>query len=189
MLLQNPVAIRAFAHPIRLELHGLLGRMGPMTAADAARRLGISQALASHHLRQLAKYGFVEAAPGKDNRERPWRTASTSQSWRDADLTAEGAAATAILEQVLAEQAVERLVDWHERRQAEDRRWREPAGIRHTTVYLTADELEDLVEQMDALRQRYVDERPIDDVSTRPPGSRAVDLTQILTVLPEEGER
>lgn len=49
-----------------------------MTAADAGRRLGISQALASHHLRQLAKYGFVEAAPGRDNRERPWRTASTS---------------------------------------------------------------------------------------------------------------
>ena len=79
-LLNDPLAIRAMAHPVRLDLQSLLGREGPMTAADAARRLGISQALASHHLRQLAKYDFVEPAPGKDNRERPWRLVSTSQS-------------------------------------------------------------------------------------------------------------
>jgi hypothetical protein len=34
--------------------------------------------------------------------------------------------------------------------------------------------------------QRYVDERPIDDKSTRPPGSRYVSVTQIVTVAPEE---
>ncbi len=67
------MAIRALAHPLRAELQGLLLREGAMTAAQAARRLGISQALASHHLRQLARYDFVEPAEGKDHRERPWR--------------------------------------------------------------------------------------------------------------------
>ena len=89
-LLDDPVAIRALAHPLRLDLQALVGRAGQITAADAARELGISHGLASHHLRQLAKYGFVEQVPGKDNRERPWRLSYTSTSWREAVATPRG---------------------------------------------------------------------------------------------------
>ncbi|MFG1912957.1 helix-turn-helix domain-containing protein [Kribbella sp. NPDC048928] len=185
-LLDDPLAIRALAHPVRLDLQSLLGREGPLTAAEAARRLGISQALASHHLRQLAKYDFVEPAPGKDNRERPWRLVSTSQSWRDAARTPEGAAAAEVLEQLLAERALERLSQWQQQRPSEDEVWREHAGIGQSGFYLTGDELAELVTQIDALIQHWVDERPIDDQSTRPPGSRHVSMTQIVTISPEE---
>lgn len=185
-LLEDPLAIRAMAHPVRLDLQALLGREGPLTAADAARRLGISQALASHHLRQLAKYDFVEPAAGKDNRERPWRLVSTSQSWRDADLTPEAAAAADVLEQLLAERALGDLADWQQRRSRELPVWRNNAGIGHTGIYLTGEEFAELEEQISGLLQRYVDERPIDDKSTRPPGSRLVDITRIVTVHPEE---
>lgn len=184
-LLDDPMAIRALAHPVRLDLQSLLGRDGPLTAAEAARRLGISQALASHHLHQLAKYDFVEPAPGKDNRERPWRLSSTSQSWRGADATPEGAAAADVLEQLIAERALESLADWQERRRDEPEIWRDHAGIGHSRVYLTAEELAELEEQLTGAIRRYVDERPIDDKSTRPPGSRLVDITQIVAVLPE----
>ncbi|WP_410789832.1 ArsR/SmtB family transcription factor [Kribbella sp. C-35] len=184
-LLDDPLAIRAMAHPVRLDLQSLLGREGPLTAADAARRLGISQALASHHLRQLAKYDFVEPAPGKDNRERPWRLVSTSQSWRDAAATPEGAAAADVLEQLLAERALERLSQWQQQRKSEDAVWRDSSGIGQSGFYLTAEELTELVGQVDALLQRWVDERPIDDKSTRPPGSRHVSFTQIVTISPE----
>ncbi len=185
-LLDDPLAIRAMAHPVRLELQTLLGKEGPLTAAEAARRLGISQALASHHLRQLAKYDFVEAVPGKDNRERPWRLVSTSQSWRDVDLSPEAAAAADVLEQLLAERALGGLADWQQRRSSEDRVWRENSGISRTGIYLTGDELAELEEQIEALLMRYVDERPIDDKSTRPPGSRLVDITRIVIVSPAE---
>jgi len=179
------MAIRAMAHPVRLDLRALLAQEGPLTAADAARRLGISQALASHHLRQMAKYDFVERATGKDNRERPWRLVSTSQSWRDAVKTPEGAAAADILEQLLAERALEALTQWQERRVREDPIWRDNSGIGQSGFYLTGDELAELVTQIDALLQRYVDDRPIDDKSKRPPGSRHVSITQILTITPE----
>jgi DNA-binding transcriptional ArsR family regulator len=171
-LLDDPLAIRAMAHPVRLELQTLLGKEGPLTAAEAARRLGISQALASHHLRQLAKYDFVEAVAGKDNRERPWRLVST--------------AAADVLEQLLAERALGNLADWQQRRSSEDRVWRENSGIARTGIYLTGEELAELEAQIDALLMRYVDERPIDDKSTRPPGSRLVDITRIVTVSPPE---
>jgi DNA-binding MarR family transcriptional regulator len=185
-LLDDPLAIRAMAHPVRLDLQALLGKEGPLTAADAARRLGISQALASHHLRQLAKYDFVEPAPGKDNRERPWRLVSTSQTWRSARLTAEGAAAADILEQLIAERALNNLTDWQQRRRTAPDVLVENSGISHTGIYLTSEELAELEEQINALLQRYVDERPIDDKSTRPAGSRLVDITRIVSVLPEE---
>jgi DNA-binding MarR family transcriptional regulator len=184
-LLDDPLAIRALAHPVRLDLQALLGKEGPLTAADAARRLGISQALASHHLRQLAKYDFVEPAPGKDNRERPWRLVSTSQSWREAMHSPEAAAAADVLEQLVAERALGELADWQQRRSQERAVWMDNAGIAHTGVYLTGEELAELEEQIGGLLQRYVDERPIDDKSTRPPGSRLVDITRIVTVSPE----
>ncbi|MFI7067910.1 helix-turn-helix domain-containing protein [Kribbella sp. NPDC050124] len=185
-LLDDPLAIRAMAHPVRLDLQALLGKEGPMTAADAARRLGISQALASHHLRQLAKYDFVEPAPGKDNRERPWRLVSTSQSWRSSKLTAEGVAAADVLEQLLAERALGALADWQQRRTAEPDIWVHNSGIGHTGIYLTADELAELEAKISGLLQEYVDQRPIDVKSTRPPGSRLVDITRIVTVAPPE---
>src|SRR5580698_10887064 len=92
-LLDDPVAIRALAHPVRLDLQALVGRAGQITAADAARELGISHGLASHHLRQLAKYGFVEQVAGKDNPERPWRGVAASMQWPDAPSGTGAAAA------------------------------------------------------------------------------------------------
>jgi DNA-binding transcriptional ArsR family regulator len=187
-LLDDPLAIRALAHPVRLDLQSLLGWEGPMTAAEAARRLGISQALASHHLRQLAKYDFVEPAPGKDNRERPWRLVSISQNWSEAELTPEAEAAAGVLEQLMAERALERLAEWQQRRPGEDEVWRRTAGIGRSGVYLTGAELVALEEEVSAAINRYVDARPMDDKSTRPPGSRLVDITRIVVVLPEPEE-
>ncbi len=178
-LLNDPLSIRALAHPLRLELQGLVGRAGTLTAADAARELGISQALASHHLRQLGKYGFVEQVEGDDQRSRPWRLTETSHSWRGADATPEGRAAADVLEQLLAERALSGLVAWQEERVDWEPRWREHLGIGNSTVYLTAEEVADLEESIDALIARYVEARPIDDVDARPEGSMPINLTVI----------
>ncbi|HWJ42006.1 MAG TPA: helix-turn-helix domain-containing protein, partial [Solirubrobacterales bacterium] len=67
--LTDPRALRAMAHPTRLELIGLLRRGGPLTATRAARQIGESPASCSFHLRQLAKYGLVEEAGGGRGRE------------------------------------------------------------------------------------------------------------------------
>ena len=71
--LSDPKALRGYAHPLRMALIGLLRQQGPMTATQAAERLGESVPNCSFHLRQLAKYGLAERAPGADARERPWR--------------------------------------------------------------------------------------------------------------------
>lgn len=189
-LLDDPVAIRALAHPLRLDLQSLIGRDGQVTAADAARELGISHGLAYHHLRQMAKYGFVERVPGKDNRERPWRLTHTSTSWRNAIATPEGAAAAAVFEEVLAERAVAALRGWVQRRGDWPREWQQHTGVGTSTIYLTLPELAELDEAIDAVIKRYVDERPIDDITSRPEGSVPVDITQIVVIpqaTPPEG--
>jgi DNA-binding transcriptional ArsR family regulator len=176
-LLDDPVAIRALAHPLRHDLMSIIARLGRATTADAARELGISHGLASHHLRQLAKYGFVEQVKGKDHRERPWRLVATSYNWTGARETAEGSTAVDVLEQLRAERTLEAFLGWQQRRKDWPQEWRKHTGLHESSVYLTRDELAGLAEAIDALLMRYINKRPIDDVTTRPAGSVGVTFT------------
>jgi DNA-binding transcriptional ArsR family regulator len=69
-------ALRAIAHPIRLQILSLLTG-AEMSAAEVARELDITQANASYHLRTLLAVGMVEEAGqevvrgGKAKRYRP----------------------------------------------------------------------------------------------------------------------
>lgn len=66
-------AIRLLAHPMRQRIEREL-RNGPVNATALARALGESTGVTSYHLRQLAKYGFVEEIPERARgRERWWR--------------------------------------------------------------------------------------------------------------------
>jgi DNA-binding transcriptional ArsR family regulator len=70
-------ALRAFAHPLRLRLLSLLRIDGPATATELGRRVGESSGSTSYHLRQLARYGFVEDDPDQPGgRKRRWRAAA-----------------------------------------------------------------------------------------------------------------
>jgi DNA-binding transcriptional ArsR family regulator len=51
--------LRASAHPVRLRIMSLLTG-AEQSAAEVARELGITQANASYHLRQLADVGLIE---------------------------------------------------------------------------------------------------------------------------------
>jgi len=184
-LIDDPVAIRALAHPLRHDLISIIGRLGRATTADAARELGISHGLASHHLRQLAKYGFVEQVKGKDHRERPWRMVATSYNWSRARDTAEGSVAVDVLEQMTADRTIEAFLGWQQRRKDWPRAWRKHAGLGESTVYLAQAELAGIDEAFDALLMRYIDQRPIDDVASRPAGS--VPVTFTLFTVPGSG--
>lgn len=181
-LLDNPVVIRALAHPLRLDLLSLVGRRGPTTSADAARELGIGQALASHHLRQLAKYGFIEPAAQRNGRDRPWQVTAAATSWRGAGKDPESAAAADVLEQLIAERAVARLLDWQQRRDLEDPQWRDATGVSTHLMYLTPVELSELNDAIEALLAPLVRRRQVGQDA--PADSVAVDFTTIVSALP-----
>lgn len=176
-LLDDPRSMRALAHPLRLELQSIVGRSGRITTADAARELGISHGLASHHLHQLAKYGFVEQVPGADNRERPWRLVATSISVERLADKPGGEPAVKVFEQVAAERTLASFLDWQERRGHWPAGWRDNSGLGRSTIYLTEDELAALVAAFEKLIGDYVEERPLDDLSSRPAGAMPVEFS------------
>lgn len=178
----DALALRAFAHPLRLKLHALVGREGSITAAEAARQLGVSQALASHHLRQLAKYGYVEPAEAGDNRERPWRVTHTSNSF-EPDQSAEAQEAAEALERFVIERAATHLADWQQRRGEEDPGWTEHTGISQSLVYLTLDEMAALHRAWDELITPLVRRRPLGTPATRPADAIPIDVTLIAVPL------
>jgi DNA-binding transcriptional ArsR family regulator len=175
--LRNPRALRALAHPVRIQLLGLLRREGPLTASEAGRRIGESSGSASYHLRQLARFGLVEEAGGGRGRERPWRATSLFTSWPNVAYTPELAEASDALERFVLERYVERLEGWLARRRTEPADWQEAAAFGDSLVYLTADELARLRDALMELAEPYFGR--VEQPALRPPGARAVTFLQI----------
>lgn len=173
----DPLAMRALAHPLRLQLHALVAREGSLTAADAARQLNISHALASHHLRQLAKYGFLEPAESSDNKQHPWRVTATNLSLQPAEPEAQASAD--VLDRYAAERATQRLLDWQDRRDQEDTAWIDLAGVRDSILYLTPGELSQVLEAWTEIVGPLAAERPIGHADQRPHDTVPVNLTLI----------
>ncbi len=171
--LTDPRALRAYAHPVRMALMGLLRTEGPLTATRAAELLGESSGTCSFHLRQLAKYGLVEEAGGGTRREKPWRATTTSTAWDPAGGgTPETAAATSLLNTVIAEQYFEQLMRWVKARPEQPTEWREAAPLGDRILWVTADELADLSRRVLELVDEYFERQVKPDL--RPAGARPV---------------
>ncbi len=175
--LTDPRALRAIAHPIRLQLVGLLRQHGPLTATKAAALLGESSGSTSFHLRQLAKYGLVEEAGGGRGRERPWQATAMFTGWPDVADTPELAAATGLLSGVIAERYFELLFRWLERRDSEPEAWQEATHFGDTMLWVTAEELSELGREEQALMDRYVERQAQPEL--RPPGARMVNYLHL----------
>lgn len=170
--LTDPRALRALAHPIRLSLVGVLRREGPLTATQAGELIGESSASCSFHLRQLAKYGLVEEAGGGKGRERPWRATTMFTSWPEVAEGPEAAAASSLLNSVIAERYFETLMQWLEAKPAESEEWQRAAQFGDTYLYLTSGELTELAERTRALLEPYLDRLLHPEL--RPAGSRGI---------------
>ena len=181
MHLTDPRAIRALAHPLRLDLLELLGGISPATAARCAEVLGVSHASASYHLRQLAKYGFVEEGePSADQRERPWRIVSRSQ----VPVTGPGPA-TDELSRVSVEREATKILEWIDRRGTEPPDWQEAAFLIGGTLPMTSQELATVSRQIAAVLEPYRDRVSDSGRPTLPPGGRWVRLHLAGTPYPE----
>ncbi|WP_337270363.1 winged helix-turn-helix domain-containing protein [Oryzifoliimicrobium ureilyticus] len=69
----DPVALKALTHPERLKMLAILRVDGPATATQLAAQLGLNSGATSYHLRQLARFGFIEELPTSSRRDRWWK--------------------------------------------------------------------------------------------------------------------
>jgi DNA-binding transcriptional ArsR family regulator len=165
---QDAQILHAMAHPLRLRLMGALRKEGPATASELARRLGESSGSTSYHLRQLAKYGFIEDDPERSaGRKRYWRAVDEGMEWSiDTDDTGLVEATSALGGELVTEQA-RWLRRWYAETPQWDRRWRAAANSVEQWLELTPEELRGLSDEVMSVLGRYADRRTPRDGTER----------------------
>src|SRR5207237_8415689 len=109
--LTDPGALRAIANPTRLRILSRLRLRGPATATECSEAVGESPSSCSYHLRQLARFGFVEEeGEGPDGRERRWRARGFGMRWSQTG-SPEYVAAAGVLRQVVLDADLRHLFD------------------------------------------------------------------------------
>ena len=167
--------LRALAHPVRLALIEILWREESVSAAQAGRELGESQANCSFHLRQLAKFGIVEEVEGSHGRARPWRLSASGLVFAGIQDDPEATLAWAALERLLRGRQTERYRAWLEGRSGYPARWQAAAFHVNHVAWLTPDELDEIAAEVnDLLRRRGRERRG--DPAQRPADARPVEL-------------
>ncbi|MET9218114.1 winged helix-turn-helix domain-containing protein [Streptomyces sp. NPDC003300] len=165
-------------HDVRRGLLGLLAEVGTVTATQAAGRLGYSSGLCSFHLRQLARYGYIEEAPHSGGRARPWRIRQAGDPEKG-----EGPATEFVeLARGLEDESYRR---WQTQRDSAPAPWRQDEAF-SAVAYLTPEEMAAVA---DAIRQtlaRYRDREP--NPAVRPAAARPVAVVaRLFPLLPDEG--
>lgn len=176
--------LKAFAHPLRMKLLGLLRVAGPATASELARQLGESSGSTSYHLRQLERFGFViedEDQPSK--RERVWRAAHDVTSWQSSDFadSEAGRAADAVIRDHQMRYLLDRAERWAAERDQFGPEWIDAAGHSDMRLHLRAEDVRRLSEELFAVLERYAEnQRPVGDPA-------AADVSLHVAAFPSKG--
>src|SRR5487761_1120033 len=152
-----PPGDTALDHPVRAALLDLVRERGTVTSTEAARALGQSSGLCSFHLRQLARYGYLEEAEHGRGRVRPWRLASTGAQVTDDE-------GFAVLARELEDVGYRR---WLAGKPGVAPQWQRDAAF-STVLHLTAAELSEAAGEIRAVLDRYRQQADPARPGTRP---------------------
>jgi predicted ArsR family transcriptional regulator len=173
----DPKAMRALAHPVRLALLEALTVHEQLTATEAGEIVGESPANASFHLRQLAKYGFVEEAPAGAGRRRPWKRVALGMRFTEVHDDPETAAAARELSRTMSSRYLERAARGLDENRSQPDEWRRVTGWNQMGLYLTPTELEELDEAIVELMYERFGERRVRSEATPKDAERVEILT------------
>jgi DNA-binding transcriptional ArsR family regulator len=181
--LDDPRAMRALAHPVRLALLEVLALEGPLTATKAAELLDESPGNMSWHLQTLAKYGFVTEAGGGIGRARPWKLVNLGQRFSLDDATSpETKRAAQALSQLFNQRVFQNLRDWDAQRSSYPLEWQQVAFSVQALTYLTPSEMDEVGAAVLEVLSRF--KGRLADPSTRPADALPVGLSAFGNPLP-----
>ncbi|MFF1375397.1 ArsR/SmtB family transcription factor [Streptomyces sp. NPDC058308] len=151
--------LKAFGHPLRMKLYSTLRVAGPATASQLAAQVDEAVSLVSYHLRKLAEHGLIEEARAQreDGRERWWRAAQDTLSFRHEDFkdSPEGAAAHAAVIRGLIAHRREQYETYLDQQAAWGEQWRTAADQSDFLARLNPAELTRLNAEIHALIKTY----------------------------------
>lgn len=174
-LVDDARALRALAHPVRLALIEHLTIGGPLTATEASELVGESPSSCSFHLRQLARYGFVEETGEGTGRRRPWRVTRIGIDFDpDAADPAVRRASTEVT-RLFRERQIGRYEAWRAARSTWPEAWRQAAVDAEYAFWLTPEELASLGTELHE-RLLALGRQRLGDPASRPAGSVPVEM-------------
>ncbi|UPZ28594.1 helix-turn-helix domain-containing protein [Streptomyces sp. LRE541] len=181
--LSDLATLKALAQPRRQRMLQHLTVHGPATSATLARALGLNTGATSYHLRELARYGFVEetGAHGHGHgRERWWRAVPGDR--RFPPRSRQSPEMQLVMDE-LNHHAYAADLELFEQLQldAADEPWADAFPYSRGTIRLTLPELRAFFEEYIGLLNRY--KRPAVDT---PAGARTV-LTRFLAFPAQTG--
>ena len=154
------VALRALAHPLRVQLLDTLSTYGSFTASGLAERLGESSGATSYHLRQLEKHGFVREVEGKGtSRERWWERVPGGINVGSAEAISSpaGRSAAGMIFRQMRYNNERMLVDFVERGPDElSEDWLDGAVVSTMNTRLTPEQMRKFVSEVMKLADKYV---------------------------------
>jgi DNA-binding transcriptional ArsR family regulator len=170
-------AMKALAHPLRVQILEALANYGAQTACGLGELLNESSGSTSYHLRQLAKYHFVQEVADKGTaRERWWERSKGSIELGGAGRAANPVFAEASrtvtreIERSRAAALEEFVTYGHDRLPAQ---WQEAGILSIAHARLTADQLAKFSRQVDDFSCKLLTE--LKDAGAQP-GSRPVQV-------------
>ncbi|MEU4190646.1 helix-turn-helix domain-containing protein [Kribbella sp. NPDC026611] len=178
LVIKDPRAIRALAHPARQVVIDELYNGKVLTATECAELAGLTPSAMSYHLRALERWGILERADASaDGRERPWRAPARSlkvESHSDATGRVAG--------QAMIRTAMDRILQQFVDLDGDDP-WDGASSLSTSRLWLTQDEALRFGKELIELVDRYKKGR---SAASHPAGARQI--SSLIAVVPS-GER
>jgi DNA-binding transcriptional ArsR family regulator len=178
VVLRDPKAIKALAHPARLAVLEEFMAKRELTATECATIAGLSPSAMSYHLRSLAKWGIITPTDSDDGRERRWKMAEGGFLVEPDQPIASAAASVMIVSKILDRQRSD-VLHFLNNQAREPVDWQDNLTISTSTYWLTADEARALGKTLMDAVDVFQDRTP----EAHPDGARQ--LTLGIVVVPE----
>jgi DNA-binding transcriptional ArsR family regulator len=174
VVISDPRAIRALAHPARQRIIDELYSGRVLTATECAELAGLTPSAISYHLRALERWGIVERAEASaDGRERPWRALGTGLQ-----IASQAAGSGRVATHAMMRTNVDRVLEQFEELDPDDP-WEELSTLGRNRLWLTREETEQLGKELHDLFDRYRKGRT---ATSHPAGTRSV--STLMAVVP-----
>lgn len=185
VVLRDPRAIKALAHPARLAVIEELFAGRKLTATECGEIAGLSASAMSYHLRALEKWGIVRRSESSaDGRERPWQAAGDRLMIDSAEPRASAAGEAMLIARQLDRQRADTL-GWISYQDQASPSWYEATVIGSGVFWLSQEEAKRLGEEISAIVAR-IPRRSEDEA---PPGARRVRVSHSVVPVPAGGEQ
>ncbi|QEW03324.1 ArsR/SmtB family transcription factor [Microbacterium lushaniae] len=154
-------ALRALAHPLRVQIYDILSQYGPQTSSSLAALTGESSGATSYHLRALARQDLIREVTGRGTgRERWWErpVGGVELSGPEAARTPAGRAAMQVVMTETLNRRHQQLMAWiATAMDTEPEEWRGASMISTGTARLTSAQLAALTSRIQTIIDETVD--------------------------------